>query len=210
MRNIVSTCCLALLAACATAPGHERATVATNEMTALHTEIAALRQQLDVTVAGLDALPQSDPLEGFRKYSENVAGTEQHFARMKSQAQAMRESTQTYLDAWGQEISGVTTPEIRRRSEDRRTQMARTFQGVTDGLLSVSQTCEGVLVQFKDLQKHLSFDLNPTGLTAAQDLITKAKNDGKRAKVVLDELAKQLHEVSRAFAPATVGPPPAK
>jgi len=93
----------------------------------------------------------------------------------------------------------VSNPEIRKLAEERKAKLQATFESIKGFMEPARDEFNPWLADLKDLQKCLSNDLTIGGIDAAEELIGKAKTEGREVQQTLDKVVANERGSNRLF-----------
>jgi hypothetical protein len=101
-----------------------------------------------------------------------------------------------YFETWDMEIANIQDEEIRRRSQERRTEVSHLFDSASVKYDQVQNDLAPVIVYLRDIRKALSTDLTREGLAAVQPAANNAATQASTAQSALTQLATELDTLS--------------
>jgi hypothetical protein len=185
------------LGGCATT-GMDRSVKTSSSIRDVDTEIRKMIVQIDVTAASLDALvasSQPDLKKMFDKYSDNLARLDSEGKKVIKRTDELKERSKEYFSEWEKEGDSFTNEEIRHLSTERRAKLAEIYARVPAAGYGVKGTYHAYLTDLKEIQKYLSTDLTPNGVTAITPVTQKSVQDLEALKASLVPVIAALDEI---------------
>ncbi len=192
---LVSTA--AILGGCATT-GMDRSVKTSNSIKEVDTEIRKMMVQIDATAASLDALMlavQPDLKKPFNTYSENVAMLDKEGKKVLKRMEEMKLNSKNYFEEWEKQGDAFTNPQIRELSEERRTKLAEIYAQVPAAGSGIKGAFNEYLTDQKEIQKYLSNDLTPQGITGITPVAKKSVQNLEILKQSLKPVLSALDDI---------------
>jgi chromosome segregation ATPase len=199
---VLMTLAGALLAGGCASSGTQRASGASTSMSDLRTELTSAKTQVGETTAALGALPSpatTDLSAAFATYQNELRDLEAVAQRARDRANAMRTRVQEYYDNWEEELEGISSESIRELSEQRRQAAVEAFDKINAAAQELRDAYDLFVTDLRDISTFLENDLNPTGVAAISEMITKANEDGKVVNGHIDAMIAELDAVRDAM-----------
>lgn len=185
-------------------PGYLRGQTTSDSITTAANEIENARRQLADTTNALGALvnqPTLDLTAAFERYRTSLAALERTVAAVNAEAENMQQQGQRYFDHWNNQLAEMQNEDIRARSVARQQEVTRQFTQIQQQYQEARQQLPTLMATLRDIQKLLSADLTPAGITSAREFARRAENDAVRVRQTLDRLAESFRSVSGVMAP---------
>ena len=199
---ILATCGVLafLLTGCKTNEGRQ-AKVARKAVTSLEdtrTELARADQEVDQALAAMNQLTSEprDLKQAYRAFSTEVSDTTKQSEKARDRAEEMREKWRDYIASWEQEMDRIASPELRAGAAERRQTVRENFNTLRDRARDLQEAYEPFIAQLRDIQRSLSLDLTPAGVTAARPAFEVAQQRGEELKQRIDAFITELDTVT--------------
>lgn len=164
--------------------------------------LESAKAQVDKTVASMNALNSGQDLKrNFERFGSEIAKTEQDAKRAKERADAMRAKSKQYIAKWEKEMADVKDPQLRASAEQRRARVQQNYDGIANAAKEARAAYEPFMQDLKDLQKALSVDLTPQGVTAAKPVMNRTAAAGKNLNRRIDVVIAELDKVMSGMTP---------
>lgn len=154
--------------------------------------------QIDATAASLDALMlavQPDLKKPFNTYSENVAMLDKEGKKVLKRMEEMKLNSKNYFEEWEKQGDAFTNPQIRELSEERRTKLAEIYAQVPAAGSGIKGAFNEYLTDQKEIQKYLSNDLTPQGITGITPVAKKSVQNLEILKQSLKPVLSALDDI---------------
>jgi len=173
-------------------------------------DIQSIQDQMDRTVAALQAVLQAPPTElktSFDEYSKELDKTKALAKRMDLDAAQMRARSEVWLAKWEASHAEITTDELRRVSEQRREQVMNRFHGIQASYDRARNELSAFMQRLDDVRRTLENDLTANGVAtvAKTDVVknvTKLASDVKRDLNAVQSQTLALADELKPEAPA--------
>ncbi len=195
---------LTLMAGCGPRTGVQRAERTTTSMEEVENQIQEMVTQIDATNASLQELmsPQEVGLrEAFDQYTRNVSQMERLGQRWTDQTGEMKARGQQYFTEWEQQGRTYTNPQVRELSEQRRNELRRTFNQISESYIGVRGALETYLADLRDIRTYLSNDLTPQGVQNITPVAQRTIQDGERFKQEVQPAREAINRARTQMAP---------
>ena len=150
-------------------------------------EAVSARGELAKTLDAYNAIFKSD-VENVRKAYRSVESgmekTEKQRATVKRKLDEMNVGAEAYFASWSESLPGISSPDLRKRSEARMAETRRQFDGVLAAVSKAREEYEPFMTNLKDQWTYLGHDLNASGIQSLEP-----------DRVKLNEKADELFEV---------------
>jgi hypothetical protein len=107
----------------------------------------------------------------------------------------MKENSKDYFSEWAKDGDTYTNPQLRELSEERRTKLAGIYAQVPAASAGVKETYLAYMTDLKEIQKYLSNDLTPNGVTSVTPIAHKSVQDLDSLKASLRPVIYALDEI---------------
>jgi chromosome segregation ATPase len=173
-------------------------TLATPTMGQFRSSLTTAQQQIDGTLKSLTALtdPNQQDLRGaYDKYCDNLARMQENAENMKRQADAMRESRDTYFASWEEKATDIDNPTIRASAEARRKRLRDAHEQIATAAGDAKDAYGPFMKDLQDIKKYLATDLSKSSVADLGQAAKKVQGDGAALKTKLDTIGKALDTV---------------
>jgi len=189
-----------MLASAAAAP--DKAEKVAQGLLGLDKSIATAKTQLDTTIASMNSLKEGGDLTTkYKTFSKEVDNLDKMSQKAKANAQKAAQGRDQYLEQWKKSQEGIQNPQLKASSEARRAELQPKIEEIKSSLGAARDTFAPLLQDLKDLKVFLANQLNPSGVTAAADLMSKATADSEKVKADLDKGSAALKDLASAIQP---------
>jgi hypothetical protein len=164
---------------------------------------------IDRTLASLAALtdPAQTNLQGaYDKYCDSVARMEETARSMKTQADAMRASRDTYFASWEEKTSEIDNPTIRASAEARRKRLRDAHEQIVTASGEAKDAYVPFIKDLNDIKKYLSTDLSKQSVADLVDANKKVQVSGGVVKQKLANISNTMAQVQGGPATAPAAP----
>ena len=202
IKSLIFAAIFSLLAACST-QGYKKAEVTTAKMSDTREELVDGIKQIDVTVKALNSL-SGKPKElenSYKWYVKEVNRLGEQAESVKATVKNMRKRRDEYLNSWLAEISSIESKDVRDLSEERYIETRQGFRRVSSELLAAKHAYRPLITDLRDIETHLSNDLNPKGVKAILDVIKQANENADILKKRIDHAILEIDKVSNKISP---------
>jgi len=194
-----------MLVACATS-APDRAARAASSLDVMQQNSAKARGQIDTVLASLDALldaPADRLRETYDRYDKGVKQMNEYADAIRENDRDLRKNGNTYLAQWQRDASDVSDPELRAIAEQRRRQIAESFQAMRTTLTSTAGSFEAFLRDINDIKKVIGNDLTPTGQASVKQtaVAQSARSEGARVKSAIYESEQAIDRLRSQITP---------
>lgn len=202
----VLTFLMVLLAGCAKPTGgYHQAELAGDRMASMRRDIGEIKSAIDQTTEAMDSIvkmARTDPRKPFTRFDKAVSNLEMADFKAKRSADEMRDEGKLFFELWQMDIASTKSEEMRKLSEQRKTELSETFQNISRISVMVKDDLNPWISDVRDLHKYLSNDLTPKGIAAASDVIQRTTTKSESVKKSLNLLIVELNAVEEAITPA--------
>lgn len=184
------------VAACSTT-GMQRSQDVQSSMQTVDNDIKRIIVQIDAINNSLDELTkagQADLKRAFDLFSENankIKNMEKSFAE---HADEMEESGEAYFSEWGSDKQNYDNPEIQRQSEERRAELAETYDKIAENNIGVKEAFQTYVSDINEIQRFLSNDLTGAGIKSIATIADDVVDNGSNLKNELQNLQSAIEE----------------
>lgn len=156
-------------------------------------------QQLEVAIGALNELvnqTSADAKPQFKRFSAAVDRLTSAGRSATNSINRMWRKRTAYFQTWDKEIAGIQDEEIRRRSQERRTEVSNLFDSTSLRYDEAQNNLTPVIGYLRDIRTALSADLTREGLASAQPAANSASTRATAAQSALAQLATELDTLS--------------
>jgi chromosome segregation ATPase len=167
-------------------------------------QLQKAQTEIDKAIAALDQLSsgQGDLKKSFENYSKAVADVEAAGDKARARWQNMQARQKEYVAKWQSELETIENPEVRASLEQRRAKIRDDFDKIKATAQGVRDAYKPFLSDLKEIQKGLSLDLSPAGVTGMKPAMAKAKTEGQTLKQEISELQTELASIAGQMGPS--------
>lgn len=196
-------------AGCASTPV-ERQQDVKQSLTDVKQELLGTRAQLDKTLVSLTALVNSsadDIKKSFTQYSDDVKALKRQADAMQKRREELHTRRENWLNAWQTSYRNIQDAELRRVSEDRRSQVVTRFDEVSQSYEEAANAFTPLLRDLEDVRTAAGNDLTPRGIAAIArtSAVQNASTEGATVEQQLNSAVVDFDGLQRAL----LAPPPA-
>ncbi len=190
-----------LLSGCATT-GQEKKQKAVSSIEEFHKEVSKNLNQITETVNALNQIEKTtdgDLLKPYHNFVKQLNRIIDNSRSMSKHADAMAIKGGEYFDTWEKELSGIMNSELRAKGGERRGELSKIFNRITNMARDVQITYQPFLIDLTDIKTALGNDLTTRGIVSMKPYITKANENAKTVMAKLQELADEVDRVTNAL-----------
>lgn len=187
------------LAGCATKTGFKQGARTATLMNDAQRELRAVQTQNETTTSAMNALGKQEgtelpqQFEGFRK---SVDLLESRFVAARKRVNQVTMEGDKFFHSWEKEIALITNPELQQRSEARKNSIFANFNRIDETMQGAEDAFAVSMSDLRDVERFLSVDLTPEGISQVADTIQKANTDASTLHIQIDAVIEQLSRVS--------------
>ncbi len=213
-RVFVAVCLLIVIAAvtgCSEkTAGVQRAEKATASMQTVESDIRKTVAQIDATNASLlhviNSKDSPNIKEAFDSYSAEVNKMDKSGKVLLAHTDQMTARGNDYFQEWQKSGNTYTNPDIQKLSQERRVELEKTFNRISEASPGVKGYLNAYLSNLKQIRTYLSNDLTPQGVDSISQIAQSTIADGDNVKIgtepMLTATAQARSEMSAAGAAA--------
>ncbi len=167
-------------------------------------QVAEVKGRVNDAVRDLDDLtnhPAMDLQRQYDAYHGSVNRFESATTQLRQDTEAMERKGREYLEAWDRDIATIHNEDLRKRTADRRDEVANRIEELHDSYLTAREKLGTLERRLNDVESALKVDLTPGGIKAVQPTISNVKDAVDPAQNALQDLAGALRRAAVAFAP---------
>ncbi len=205
MKNFMNTghsillICLAsvfAVSACSTT-GLQRSADVQSTMETVDNDIKRIIVQIDAINNSLDELTkpgQADLKRAFDLFSDNADRIKNMERDFSKNADKMEESGKAYFDAWDSDSEQYDNPEIQQRSDERRAELARTYDKIAENNMGVKEAFQAYVSDINEIERFLSNDLTRDGINSISSISDNVVNNGATLRNELQNLQSAIED----------------
>lgn len=183
---------------CATTP-HQRAVKAQSDMYSAQTEFLKTKSHIDGTMTTLNGLSQEAGTDLPKQYNELVTGIngiESQFKKALKEVDNVHKESDAYFKEWEKEIASIMNPDIKKRSEERRSTLLESYNKISSTIQPAEEAYIAFLSNLRDIETFLKMDLTPKGIASISDIISKSQADAITVNERIDAVTAELNRVA--------------
>jgi len=200
----IGVLCLAMIAGCVTTKGYSRAAATAQRIGDLRTEFEVAKVQINLTTDSLNTLVRTQGVDlrpVYAGFVKNLAQLEAEAAKISAGIDSLQARGEAYYTAWEQELPLITDTDLRARNTERLNQSREQFRAVVSTALEARAAFDPFLVELRDVQRALAYDLNPGGVAAMAPSAEQAEQNGIALKAEIDRAIAELDTLTAAISP---------
>lgn len=167
-----------------------------------HKELSKNLNQLSETLASLNQLAKTeegDLYKPYKNFVKQLNRTTENSRNMSKHTKDMATKGRQYFDIWEKELLNVINSELRSKGEERRGELSKTFNRITNLAEEVQTMYQPFIIDLTDIKTALGNDLTTTGIVSLNPYITKANKNAKIVMIKLQELADEVDRATNAL-----------
>lgn len=167
-----------------------------------HKELSKNLNQLSETLASLNQLAKTeegDLYKPYKNFVKQLNRTTENSRNMSKHTKDMATKGRQYFDTWEKELLNVINSELRAKGEERRGELSKTFNHITNLAEEVQTMYQPFIIDLTDIKTALGNDLTTTGILSLNPYITKANKNAKIVMIKLQELADEVDRATNAL-----------
>lgn len=175
-------------------------------------QVAEVRGRINDAVRELDDLVNHSATDLRRQYDDYHAALDrlqESMTKMREQTDALERKGREYLEAWDREIATLHSDGLRRRTSERRDEVAQRMDDLHDSYLEAREKLAPLARRLNDADAALKIDMTPAGVRAVQPFAGSVRETIDPAQQALDELGNALRRAAVALAPENAPGTPA-
>ena len=188
--------------ACTTS-GIERSEDLQTALRLVDNDIEIIVGQLDAINESLDELVdsgQADVRKAFDVFTENSSKIEKMESDFAKHTDMVEASGDTYFSKWDNKQNQYDNPEIQKHSDERRAELGRIFDDVTNNNTVIKETFQTYVSDVNEIQLYLSNDLTTNGIASIASLSNQTVHRGIYLKTELLELKAAIERAREEMA----------
>jgi len=167
--------------------------------------VALAMTQVGATLSALDEVAvqaSGDPRRAYGAFAKAVHRLEVDSIKVRSRTQAMRARGDAYFEHWVEYLAGVKNEEVRRRAEEHRAELKRSFDGIQEASQQVREVFRPLLSDLQKLRAVLEAEPTLVRIDAQKSLILAAKDKGRQVQQGLDRILAEMNGITALLRPA--------
>jgi chromosome segregation ATPase len=196
---LASAVAVATLAACA-ATGRSTAESTVTGIQNLRADAEQGKAQVKSTIDSMTALENAEGGDLKPRYDAFVTETkrlESLASKAKSNGQAMRERGAAYFKTWEEQLGTMTDPDIKKRSEERRTELNGHYAELTKSMDACRAAYEKLSTNLTDIKKALDVDLSVNGVKSLSSPMKSARSNATALTSSIEDVEEKLNELAK-------------
>lgn len=180
---------------------------------AVTTASDALRNSVESKgIINREKVAVGDIESAFKRFRKAVDGVRSSKKQLASNRSSLKSAMDSYIASWDKDIATYASEDLKKRAQERRDDTLARFARVTEELETGGAEVDAYIARLGDLDSALVHDLTPGGVSALDDELKKAGEDGKKLGEVATKIAEKLREyvgtLQASTPPATSAPQP--
>ena len=212
MKNLMNTghsillICLAsvfAVSACSTT-GLQRSADVQSTMETVDNDIKRIIVQIDAINNSMEELTkpgQADLKRAFDLFSDSATNIKKMDRDFAKNADKMEDSGKAYFDAWDSDSEQYDNPEIQQRSDERRAELARTYDKIAENNIGVKEAFQAYVSDINQIERFLSNDLTRDGINSISTISDNVANNGSNLRNELQNLQSAIEEAREKMRP---------
>jgi hypothetical protein len=127
-------------------------------------------------------------------------------ANLDSKVISLNATATGYLENWTNQTAAIQSEELRKRSAERKDEVAGKISDVQSSYQGVKSSLEPFQSDVKDIQTYLGTDLTPGGLATIKDVVAKTKVDAVPLRDSIKKLQGSFDSLSASLSPVMPTP----
>ena len=192
-------------AGCATSSSQsvKRSEKAVDSLADFRKQLTSANAQLDKTVAALDALvaDTGDREAALAAYSKELVALGKQGDEARKRSESLQARGREYLAKWEQEVSEVSSPELKAQSEARRANAQQRMDEIRVRAEVAANAYRPLLSDLTDIEKVLATDLSAANIQGVAPVAARARKDAGLLKTTIDEFIAVIDQVMSGLGP---------
>jgi TolA-binding protein len=180
--------------------GLQQASKATSSMRDTKDELLLTKAQVRATMTSLNSIvgqSENDLRKQYDQYTKEVKSTDKQAKKLRDRADKMNAQSGAHFATWEKNLETIQNPDIRKRSEERRTQAFDSYKKIDTAMQSANEAFDPFLSNLKDIQRYLGNDLTALGILS---IFPVFENVNANATTVEERLDAVIAEIDRVAA----------
>lgn len=210
IAGLVTLLAVALLLAVAAAPlaaqapTHKQTDKLVNRAHYVIGSLKTARMQIKTTLGGYNAIidgETSDNRAAYKKLTKDIGRSEKRAADVRSEVDSMEKVAVKYFADWESSLDGFTSPEMRKKSEDRLHQTMADYGEILKAGKDAGEEFRPFVSELKDQVLFLGNDLTTAGIADLQDEAKEINGRANDVFAAVDELVKTASKYATSLQP---------
>ncbi len=188
-----------------TSPAQQRAKDTTSSMEDTQEELMDAKGLIEDTMTALNSLVQADGetlRKQYKKFVKEMGNTKDQCEKIRETSKDMDTQGNNFFTAWEQDLVTFENSDIRKRSEERRTESLESYNKMTGTVNEAIEAFESFLKSLDDIQKYLDIDLTRAGVSFISTQISKTKENASTVKSSIDEAISEIDRMIGEMPPS--------
>lgn len=174
----------------------------------LRDSMAAIRGQIDKTLASLNGLTSAPPDRlpaAYQQYAKDTDKIAQQAVTVDKESRQMRSRSAEWLAGWGKSQAEVQDPELKALSERRHAEALERIQNIERSLAEAREAFTPFVANLQDVKQVVGNDLTPNGVAAVSGtaVVQNANQAGGAAARALDATIADLEVLTQTLTPVS-------
>lgn len=170
----------------------------------------SVRQGEEQARATLDALNQmiarpGDIAAQYGQFTKALASLDSHAKRVRDAAASMQKSGAAYLDQWNEQLAQISNEDIRKRSEKRQADVAKSLENLQSDYQKLADSFKPFMSDLRDIESVLKTDLTGAGLDSIKKIASKVTKQADKIYSLADKVASDFDQAGLAMSSLTGG-----
>jgi hypothetical protein len=169
-------------------------------------QIALLNKDIERALGSLSDLvnnPQPELKPQFKRFSADVKRVEASAEHIYAARQSMADKGKAFFEHWDNQLAEINNEDIRSRSQSRRDEVAAKLLQIKVRYEDAARTFKPFIADLREVQRFLSLDLTPDGVSAAREPLRKAMSDAIPVIESVQDLADAFDALGISMSSAT-------
>lgn len=203
MSGVVMLGAAVLLVSCATNAPEKSARAASSlrDVESLLQDADRQFGKLGNTIKDLRAAPVDDLRKAFDSFDGAATRTQGLAAKIRDEAEAMKEAGLSYFDRWEKDAAALRDPRLKALSAGRQSALRQDFKRVLAAMDSFDKAYGSFETSLRDLQAFLGNDLTRAGSELGQPYLQAAQAEGASVRSQLREALAAVRAIADQLEP---------
>ena len=170
--------------------------------------LVSAKDEIDRTLTTLSDLidpGQTDLAAANKRFGDQVDALRTHAEKVKTDADAMRQTREAYFAKWDARIAAIDNPTLRTEAEAKRARLRNSQETILVDSALVKEAYRPFMADLEDTRKFLAADASKDSVSVLAPTVKKAQENGKVLKERIDKVVESLDEVEGKPAAAPAG-----
>ncbi len=185
---------VASLAGCRST-GRARSESTVGGLNDLRAEANKGKVQVEATIATMTAIQESEATDlkvRYEDYLKELRTLESLAETARSKGQAMRDKGAAYFKTWEEQIGTISSPDVRKRSEERRAELNELYSTLTASMDNCRLQYAKLSTDLTDIKQALDLDLTPKGVKSLSKPMKSARSGAENVDEAIDDVLEKL------------------